>query len=472
MVINTPRINLGIKTEATGGLAEQNVLFIMPYTKAEYKKDVDINTLEDSHLKNMMLKFRELNKLTKLSYLSTTLPTPTNATATLTINSGLEVAKILKIYLVEEILDISIPKNSSIQQISDLISIELMKSQYVGSVDVSVDFATLTITLSNILMGALGNNIYFSTNDKTLITTTEFASGSLFTNYDLSLIGEDRYKNIIVSNVYNGLDVANRLKNSINNQYFLLDGIGAKAYKNQEEIDNDAIDNNEAFIQLHAKKSITHIDVLSVIFLALRSFRLTDGANLTDLIDQSAGVLNAVGGIGLSAIPYHNTNLTKYIKLADVYNMQETLDLESKRITLIDYDISGYLISINDVYTSYKVDSSGNNDEIFKYLNITDIALNSREYFYNAVRQRTKQSTMVRGISVANRGQFDKGDVKSILVECYQALTKLGIVQEETKFKESIFVEINNLLGEIQFQYELYPVIGVRSINGVVIVKL
>jgi len=350
MVVNTPKLSLSLGTESDVGLSEQKALLIMPYSVAEYKKDVDINLLPDSHLKNMLLKFRELNKFTKLSYIGVVATgTPTNATATITINSGVVSATSIEIFLLDTTNLISIPANSSIEAISGLISTSLIANKYVDSVDISVDFITLTITLNDLLIGDLGNNIYFDANT-TLLTFGNFTGGSFVGDYDLDLITDDRYQNIILSNVFNGKKLADFMKARFNNDYVLLDGIGIKHYQNEGEVDTDLIDNNQCMVQSISSKTKENYDSHSVIFGALRSLRFTDGANLTQLVDASAGVSNNVGGINMSSIPYHNTNLNKYIELnGEVYSMQDTLDFEAKRLTLIDYDLSGYNVLINDV---------------------------------------------------------------------------------------------------------------------------
>jgi phage tail sheath gpL-like len=473
MVINTPRINLSIKTQANLGLSEQRVLFIMPYDTTEYKKDVDINTLNDSHLKNMMLKFRELNKLTKLSYLSVEPAlVNTNATATLTILSGITEATNLKIYLLDSVLEVIIPANSSIQAISDLILAKLITSNYVESATANVTFEEITIELSNLLAGALGNGIYFSTSNLDLITTTAFIGGTPYVTYDLSLLGEDRFQHIICSNVFDANPLATFLKNRFNTEFILLDGVGAKAYKTPAEVELEGVENCQCLVQLTTKKAISHIDTFSTIFMALRSLRFTAGANLSELVDVSAGTDNFVGGIGLSAIPYHNTNLTEYLQVADVYGMQDSLDIEGKRITLIDKDVSGVLVSISDTYTSYKIDDSGNADDTYKYLNNVDIALNVREYFYTFLKARTKMSVLALGVGLANRGQLSVEAVRTLLIRTYIDLISFGIVQDEISFKENLIVVINNVLGKIQVQYTIYPTQGVRSIDGTLIVKI
>lgn len=472
MVINTPRIDINIKTAVQDKLSEQRVLFVMPYIATEYKKDVDINTLEDSHLKRMMLHFRKINKFTKLSYLSTHQATPVNATATLVINSGVDVDTKLIIKIIDTELEVIIPKNSAIQDISGLILASLITSDLVESASANVSHETITIELSDILAGSLGNGIYFATNNETLITTSVFTGGSLFPSYDLSLIGEDRYQHVVVSNVYDANNVANLLKNRFNVDYVVLSGVGAKTYNTLQEITTENIDNNQCFVKLHIKKTISHIDTASVDFMALRSLRFTDGANLSKFIDNSAGVSNYVGGINLSAIPYHNTNITDYIKIDGVYNQQETIDIEANRISLIDYDITGYVVALGDIYTTYKIDESGNSDNTYKYLNNVDIALNVREYFFNAIKSRTKQSTLATGVALSNRGQLSVDSIKTLLIGVYQDLIGFGIVQDEVGFKENLFVNILNSEGIIQLQYEIYPIQGVRSIQGVLIVKI
>ena len=474
MVVNTPKLSLSLGTESDVGLSEQRALLIMPYSVAEYKKDVDINLLPDSHLKNMLLKFRELNKFTKLSYIGVVATgTPTNATATITINSGVAFATSIEIFLLDTTSLISIPANSSIEVISGLIATSLIANKYVENVDISVDFITLTITLNDLLIGDLGNNIYFNTNT-TLLTFGNFTGGSFVADYDLDLITDDRYQNIILSNVFNGKKLADFMKARFNNDYVLLDGIAIKHYQNKGEVDIDLIDNNQCMVQLISSKTKENYDAHSVIFGALRSLRFTDGANLTQLVDASAGVSNNVGGINMSSIPYHNTNLNKYIELnGEVYSMQETLDFEAKRLTLIDYDLSGYNVLINDVFTSYKIDEAGNDDNTYKFLNNVDIALNVRELFFNKIKAKTKQSTLATGgKAISNRGQLSVESVKTGLLSVYQDLIALGIVEDELNFKKNLFVNFDKQNQLIQLQYYIYPIQALRSIVGKLIVKI
>lgn len=474
MTVNTPKLSLTLGTESNVGLSEQKALLIMPYSINEYKKDVDINSLPESHLKNMLLKFRELNKITKLSYIGVApTGTPTNASATITIASGVTSASAIEIYLLDTINIISIPADSSIQAISQLISASLITNKYVDSVDISVDFVTITITLNDLLIGDLGNNIYFNSNNA-ILSTTDFTGGSFIGVYDLSLIQSDRYQNIILSNVFNGKSLSDFLKARFNTEFVLLDGIGIKYYQNQSEIDSDEIENNQVLIQLVSSPTKENYDSHAVLFGALRSLRLTDGSNLTQLVDASAGVSNNVGGINMSSIPYHNTNLNKYIKLAnEPLGSQETLDIEAKRLTLIDYDLSGYNVLLNDVYTSYKIDEAGNDDDTYKFLNIVDIALSVRELFFNKIKQKTKQSTLATsGKAISNRGQLSVETVRTGLISVYQDLIELGVVEDELNFKKNLYVNFDKQNSLIQLQYYIYPIQALRGITGKLIVKI
>jgi hypothetical protein len=464
MTIVAPKTSIFIgKATKDLGLNPHRVLFVGRYTEDVYLKNVLLKDIEDSHVKNMILKFREINTYSELNILGIAGTSPkVNATATLSITDGFDVDTVLKISILDNDLMIEIPANTSSADALTLIKTKLLTSQYVMSIT-GADILTITTTLT----GLLGNNIYFAANNSNVVTTA-FGGGTGIDTVDFTQIGTDRYQTIIYSSEFDTKPLDTLLTQRFNVPNYVLDGIGIYATYSTDA-DNY---NNPCLIRFCAKKIKQHIDMEAVVFGAIRSLRLTDGANLVGLVDNSAGVDNRTGGINMAAIPYHNTNVTANLGVVADFSDEELQDLENKRISVVGKDASEYNVLVGDVFTLNRTDSQGNLDNTFKYLSIVDVALCSREYFFNNLKKDFAQSTIVRSKSIPGRGQINLGDINVKMVRYYQNLLELGIAHDSANFEDSLNISFDFSSGLIKINWILYPVQGVYAINGALAIKL
>lgn len=357
------------------------------------------------------------------------------------------------------------PSYWRIQISTDITSIDDVL-QYAITPDVTEAILTLFPTL----LGKLGNGIYFTCSSQN-IELEGFSGGVSNDVVDFSIIGDDRYQTIAYSNDFDTDILDAFLISRQNKENQLLEGVGVYGTVNNFSLDSY---NNFTLTKLSVKEPINHIDMFTSIFCSARSKRLTDGASISDLVSVTAGTTNSIGGLNLSPIPYHNTSLTKYVSIASDYTRQETNELENLRYSVIGYDLSETNVLVGDVYTTYRVNTDGVQDDTFKYLNNTDVALSSKEYFFNNLKADNRQSTLSTGVARSRFGQKNQAEITSDMVKYWFALVDTyGILQDNQEdFKANLIVNLIPSTGTINLDYLIHPIIGFRAINGTLSIQI
>jgi phage tail sheath gpL-like len=158
---------------------------------------------------------------------------------------------------------------------------------------------------------------------------------------------------------------------------------------------------------------------------AIRSLRLTEGANIVDYVTTSAGSLDTIGGAALASFPYFNTPLpfVPVFPVGKDWSKDDVEDLAAAGISCIGNNRAKNLVVVGDLVTTYKTDSFGNADVTFKYLNNVDVASTVRELFDSNLRQEFAQCRLTLGDLRPGRSM---ANAKSIAAFCDQIFSLLG----------------------------------------------
>jgi len=471
-MINKPEINLTLqKADRTLGLAAHKVLLVGRYTSNIYIKNALIDNLDNGHLKNMVKFYKKIAPRSSIYILGVNgSATKVQAKATINVPIGVEAATVLTINILDEMLVVNLAAQMSQEDVIEAINTALLTSQYIVGVEVADGILTLTTSL----IGTLGNNIYFDLQGSDTITITGFTGGSGTDLVNFAAIGDDRYQTICLSSEFEPTPMSQLLKSRENVPNQVLEGVGFYTIQNGNPNSSDFEDNfNNMWIsKLGVKLSNQHRDMVTVALGALRYIRFTENEDTSLFVDNSAGLDNKRGGIGMASIPYHNTNLTKYISVIEDFTINETSILESKRVGVIGKDTSGFNILLGSMFTTEVVDNLGNPDTTYRFLNNVDVSMVLKEYFYNNLKKDFAQSTMVRANAIPERGQKTTVDVKAKLNLYYLALVEFGIVERFDDFKKQAIVEFDFINGIIKINYIFYPVQAIRGISGTSSIKI
>jgi len=165
-------------------------------------------------------------------------------------------------------------------------------------------------------------------------------------------------------------------------------------------------------------------------FAAVRSLRLTDGADISDIVISANGSLDAFGGSALASKPYFNSNMA-FLPLFDVgfgFNELEAEQLLTAGGSVIGNNSANNGVVLGEIVTTYKTDTAGNPDISFKFLNYVDTASQAREYFFNNLKKRFAQSRLTEGDVQRGRDMANDVVISGFLNGLYSTLSGADFV--------------------------------------------
>lgn len=211
---------------------------------------------------------------------------------------------------------------------------------------------------------------------------------------------------------------------------------------------------------------------------ALRSLRLTDGANIADIV-IGGGVIDSIGGPALSSKPYYNTPIPlPLIDVGDGLDATQIQTLEAKGGSVFGNNIAHNQVILGPAVTAYKTDSAGNPDPTFHFLNAMDTAVTIREYFFNNTRATFAQSRLTDGDLIPGAASANEQLIRSFLIQLYVDLTKPQFSATRsgeanlTIFKENLVITIDLSVGGVTAEM-VVPIVGqFRDFNGLIRIRI
>ncbi len=183
---------------------------------------------------------------------------------------------------------------------------------------------------------------------------------------------------------------------------------------------------------------------------AKRSLRLTEGANIGDLVSDP---VEAIGGISKASLPYHNTPMS-YDPPVGVLSFREVEALTDAGISLMVPSTDSTVLG--DMVTTYKYATDGTVDNTFKSLNSVDTSFAIQEYFFNQTKKDFAQTRATSGEVEAGYAMTNHHILKAFIKGYYTFLAELALVKGGDKavqdFTDSLSVTLNEPAG-VYFVY-------------------
>ena len=217
-------------------------------------------------------------------------------------------------------------------------------------------------------------------------------------------------------------------------------------------------------------------DVVASYLAAARSLRLTDDANLADVVVTTAGPLDQFGGISLATLPYFNTPYPELpVPVAGTFWTDlEQGELSESGVTVIGSNRAKNGVIQGETYTTYVNDPAGNPDETYHYLNTVDASSAGREFTFLNLKRRYVQSRLTKGDVLPGFSMENEATIRGFMQTLYSALAELGIYQKgreaERAYNQSLRVTITLTPGRglVTINHAPWLVGQLRAIQGTV----
>lgn len=217
------------------------------------------------------------------------------------------------------------------------------------------------------------------------------------------------------------------------------------------------------------KNSSITSDMIALSTALIRTIRLSDGTDISNYMQKSAGIDNYTGGSHLLNVPYHNTYLKMldgivdtslwYSKISQVMNLADI-----KLITSIDKPTSKSLINNNDLVL-LNVFSTSTND-IFNKLEVRDLQIYWIKLCNSLIKSKLAQNKISSQNNI-NRGTYTVSQIKSFIINLYFTLYNEGLVDDVDKFNNTLKVDFDKKLGKLYiYGYTITSVSGIHFVDN------
>lgn len=352
--------------------------------------------------------------------------------------------------------------------------------------------ATGTVTLTAINGGTIGNEIGLKVEGTVAGVTTSlsgaFSSGA--TDPDLTnlfdVIEGDRYQIIVWPSTYDIDTVKDFLDDRFNVTNGVLDG---RAILTQTDtlsnLQTEGNNHNSQSLVIFGDKVISeslwegpamleYNDTKTAYFAAISALRLTEGANISDLIVANNGGLDQFGGPALASFPYFNTPIPELPLIPTGYGWTRTEieQLSDSGISVMGNNRTRTNVLVGEVVTTYKTDAAGNDDPSFKYLNYVETMSVIREFFDVNLRDRFVQTRLTDGDLVPRRNIANEALIASYLDQLYQILAsnEYVLVRDGSDafafFKNNRTITLDLQAGQVSVDMQTPIVTQLREIIG------
>lgn len=294
----------------------------------------------------------------------------------------------------------------------------------------------VTLTAENV--GLIGNSLPIINSGLVggvSVATTAMTGGTLapaLTNV-FDVVGETRYQTIVWHAEYTTSEVKTFLDARFNVTGQVKDGVAVMtAVDSKANLTTLGDANNSQSVVIFGEKTTSLSTwkggsqkkaplVQSAAFAAVRSLRLTDGANIANIVNSSVGALDTTGGPALASLPYFNTPMATIPVTPNGigWTSTEINDLEDAGISVMGNNRTGTGVLLDKVVTTYKTDGAGNPDISWKYLNYVDTGSQAREYQVNNSLKDWAQSRLTVGDLKAFRAIANENSIRDRFIKYF-----------------------------------------------------
>jgi len=299
------------------------------------------------------------------------------------------------------------------------------------------------------------------------------------------LLGDTRYQTVVAPYEFGAGFLTGLLDPRFNVANNILDGVGLMTITDTlANITIAAAAQDSTSLVLFANKKITetlyagpHVmeagHVVSASVAAIRSLRLTEGANISSIVVATQSS-DQIGGAAIAGLPYANT---PYVNLPTIdagkgWTLAEEMQLNAAGAAVFTNSRSGTVLLQGRVVSTYKTDVLGAPDETFKFLNAVDVSSAIREFYFDQLKLRFAQSRLTLGDVEPNRAMTNPQGIAAFCVLLYQRLGSPDFVlvqagaQSINFYKSNLNVKVLDLaIGSVQVSMKVLLVSQLRSIE-------
>lgn len=224
-------------------------------------------------------------------------------------------------------------------------------------------------------------------------------------------------------------------------------------------------------------KGSVHIEldyVIAAQIAALSALRLTEGAEIADIVDAAVEADDNFGGISLATLPYHNTPLT-LVPLADeedVWTNEELTELKDAGYAIFGNNEANQGVILGKVLTRYQTNTEGQPDVSFKYLNYVDQAVNSREYMTDSLKTRFRQSRATSGALIPGKTMANEGVIRAEVMLVYGELVDFALMvggeAARKKFADKLEITIDEANSKATLKMINPAVTQLNELDGII----
>lgn len=443
---------------------------------------------ENSELALMIKAYKSINQNTRLDVIPLAAGAGANAAGTITVTGTATAAGTITIKLGNFIDDIkvSVANAASAATVAAAINTALNAVANYSSAE-----ATAVVTLTYDTPGVEFNELPLVVgSDVTGITlvTSAFTGGTLTPTLTtvFDVITDQRYQTVLWPFSSDLTVLTTFLDARFNATNDVLDGVGivgkVDTFSNLETAGN--AENSESLVLLGDKTAVDPAGlitggalqeapyVVASLFGSIRSKRLTVDTNISALVITPFGGRDQFGGPALSTLPYFNSPLTvlDIIPVGFTFTREEIEDLQTAGVSVISNNIARNTVIVGEVVTTKKTDAGGNPEKTFKFLNAVDAASVAREFFFNNLRARFRQSRLVKGAIQPGRSMANQIIIEAELDGLYTELSEAGFVVTVAGenalqfFKANRTVTIDEINGSVAIDMQVPIVTQLRTI--------
>ena len=356
----------------------------------------------------------------------------------------------------------------------------------------SVDDTLGELTLTAANGGSIANGFLLRSTGTVpglTVTLTGWTSGAtdptITTLFDP--IADERYQTIVYPGEYTLSELTDLLDPRFNATNKVMDGVGiATITDTLSNVKTAAEAANSQSLVLFGNKPVadadyigSHMreidDVMSAEFAAARSLRLTDGANLANVVLTTRGPLDQFGGIALASLPYFNTPFPDLpvAVTGKFWSETERADLEDSGASVIGPNRARNGTIAAEIFTTNTTDGAGNPDDSFKFLNTVDTSSAGREFQFLNIKRRYVQSRLTNGDLIDGRSMENEASVRAFIFSLYDFLSNTVPIYQKGNapvkaFSDTLVVSVTLTAGQgLVSITEVPPLVGqLRDVRG------
>jgi phage tail sheath gpL-like len=207
-------------------------------------------------------------------------------------------------------------------------------------------------------------------------------------------------------------------------------------------------------------------------FCSIEGLRLTDGTPIAEFVTTTAP-LDVVGGAGTSSLAYHMTPLadTKPVDPSLVFDNPEQSNLTADGFSIVGVNNTATAVVMGDVVSTYKLNTLGDPDISFKFLNYIRTGYLALEVYFRLLKSAYSQSRLTGGTLIAGRAIANESSIKAKYLSIYKLLSGAEYVltqagsDAEKYFFEQLNITADIATGLITSSGQLPIVTQIRDFN-------